>query len=81
MAPEPFYSRHRGPFQLQLLRPATGKRCRWATECLAGSVDGLEVEAECMALLTDPRDCIAAVAVWSIPESQHCVTYSAKRLA
>jgi hypothetical protein len=74
---EPFHMRHKGPYQLQLLRPAAGKRCKWSTECLAGSVDGLDCEAESMALLTDPRDCIVAVAVWSIPESQHVCTYRA----
>ena len=75
---EPFHMRHKGPFQLQIqrtMKPYGRYHLGWSAECLAGSVDGLDVESECMALLTDPRDSIAAVAVWSIPESQHCITF------
>jgi hypothetical protein len=72
---EPFYRRHRGPFQLQVLRLSTGKHKHMAV-CLESPVaNGEDVEAEAMSLLADPRDTIVAVAVWSIPESQHVCTF------
>ncbi len=77
---EPFYRRHRGPFQLQVLRLAQSGKHKHSVACLESPVSaGEDVEQEAMSLLTDPRDTIIAVAVWSIPESQHVCTFRGER--
>jgi hypothetical protein len=78
MMATPFYTRHKGPYQLQVLRLAQSGKHKHSVACLEAPVDaGEDVETECMALLTDPRDTIVAVAVWSVPESQHVATFRA----
>lgn len=71
-------SRHRGPYQLLVTRPSKGQtpiRVEW----LAGRSDGDEVEAEAQALLSDPRDRVLRVHVWSEREQQFVMTYPATR--
>lgn len=73
-----FYTRHRGPYVLQIVRTRVGThKGRYACEVclLPGRVDGMDVAAEASALMTDPRDTIEAVYVWSEPEQQHVMTY------
>ena len=69
---ETFLDRHRGPFSLNVTRwdktKPDGKQISNAQ--LPGSVAREDVEAEALALLTDPRDCIVGVAVWSEVEQQ-----------
>lgn len=73
----PFYTRHRGPYRLQVLR-LTGKRLKpYSTEFLQGVSDGPEVAEEAVAILNDPRDTVAAVYVFSETEQQFVMTYSA----
>lgn len=63
---------HRGPFKLQVSRPPTGKEKVAQLETLPGLVEGIDIEDECLALLTDPRDTITRIYVWSDLEGQHC---------
>lgn len=72
---EAFYTRHRGPYQLQVCRLTPKRKQPWHTESLSGTIDGPDCEAEAQALLSDPRDSIVCVAVWSIPEQQHVMTF------
>jgi hypothetical protein len=75
-APEqrtPFYLRHRGPFRLVAVRQTPkGPAVQW----LKGNVEGEEAEAEAKALMTDPRDTIDAVEVWSERQSQFVHTFA-----
>jgi flagellar biosynthesis regulator FlaF len=75
---ETFTSRHRGPFLFQLTRakPPTSKaKLLVEIETLTGTVLGEDCADEAKALLTDPRDSILSVSVWSVPEQQHVHTY------
>lgn len=67
-----FWSRHRGPFSLFLVRP--GKK-NLKGEWLKGSIGGAEVEEEARTFLTDPRDKVLRVHVWSDTENQFVMTY------
>lgn len=69
------FDHHRGPYVLQVSRPAPKRKYPVTMETLRGTVHGSEVEEEAKALLADPRDTITAVFVWSVPEQQHIVTY------
>ena len=75
MGAEPFYTRHRGPYRLQVCRLTPTRKVKYHTQTLMGLVDGEDVEAEARALLDDPRDTIDAVYVWSEYEQQHCITF------
>ena len=66
-------SRHRGPFLFCLTRPVE-KTKNWATgrfksEWLKSEVLAEDVGAEALSLLSDPRDTICHVAVWSQREN------------
>ena len=66
---------HRGPFLLNVVRP--GKKAGFnSSEWLKGSVEKADVEEEVHALLTDPRDSITAVSVWSELEEQFAGTFT-----
>jgi len=58
----------RGPFRLLVTRP--GKRGKVSSEWLKGRTEADDVEEECQALLSDPKDTINTVNVWSERESQ-----------
>lgn len=75
----PFYTRHRGPYRLQIIRPTGKAKAPWASNTLSGASDGEDVAAEAQALLEDPRDVIEAVYIWSVPERQHVMTYRRTR--
>ena len=66
-------SRHRGPYLLMLTRPTTskykGETPRFCSEWLKSEVASEDVGDEARALLTDPRDCIKSVSVWSQKEN------------
>src|SRR5437773_5531116 len=77
MAWNPF-DHHRGPFTFCVTRPKENPRkgtYPFAVETLPGTVSGCDVEDEARALLADPRDTIVSVAVWSVSEQQHVMTY------
>lgn len=70
--------RHRGPFKLQVVRPrpiTKTLRAGCTVTTLQGTVTKDDVTDEAHSLLTDPRDTIEAVYVWSVPEQQHILTY------
>lgn len=67
--------RHRGPYSLSVTREYASKKGFYRTEWLSGTVEADEVEDEAMALLTDPRDRISAVSVWSEREQQYVMSY------
>lgn len=65
-----FTTRHRGPYRLSVCRPHPKKIGCHKSEWLPGVVDGVDVADEARALLSDPRDTIVSVAVWS--EHEEC---------
>ena len=65
---------HRGPFWLCITRPHPGKPGFYRSEWLTSEVPRDDVEDECLALLTDPRDTIRSIQVWSVPEQRYCGT-------
>lgn len=73
-----FTSRHRGPYQFQVLRPKPTRKYPYTCLTLPGVSNADEVDAEARALLADPRDTIIAVYVWSVREQQHVFTYTKK---
>lgn len=73
-----FYTRHKGPYQLQVCRLAPTKKHpdAVAVETLHGTFDGEDCAPMAQCLLTDPRDSVTGVYVWSVPEAQHVMTYN-----
>ena len=67
-------TRHRGPYRFCVVRPSKGKTPH-RTEWLSGEVSGDQVDEEAEALLTDPRDSIIAINVWSLKEEQYVWSY------
>ena len=65
-----FLDNHRGPFQLVLTRPFVTKPGFFRSEWLTGETEREDVEGEARAFLSDPRDTIVRVHVWSIREQQ-----------
>lgn len=66
--------RHRGPFRFQVERLGSGKtpvRAAW----LPGTIPAWDVEEEAQTLLTDPRDAILRVNVWSMADQQFVMTF------
>ena len=59
---------HRGPYRLVVTRPIANRPGFGIVEHLKGDVDTDDVVSEAFALLTDPRDTIEYVAVWSMVE-------------
>jgi hypothetical protein len=59
----------RGPFLLCITRPGA-KKGFWTSEWLKGEVSKDDVEEEAQALLTDPRDSVVVVNVWSLKDGQ-----------
>ena len=72
---------HRGPFRLQVDRPNPSKGTRaypTVSTWLTGSVRGEDVAEEATALLTDPRDTITRVYVYSETEQQFVTSFPLK---
>ncbi len=65
--------RHRGPYLFCLTRPTVSKykgdTPRFCSEWLKSEVLGEDVADEAMSLLSDPRDKVCGVAVWSQREN------------
>ncbi len=60
--------RHRGPYIFCVVRPGK-KPGFYKSEWLKGSTEREDVGPEALALLTDPRDTVLQVAVWSEREA------------
>lgn len=73
-----FLNNHRGPFRFCVSRP--GKKGS-ETEWLKGESARDDVEAEARALLTDHRDTITHVSVWSVAENQFVGAFPTKAWA
>jgi len=74
----PFWDRHRGPYRLVVCRPHPRKKGHSTSEILTGVTrHGADVQEEARALLTDPRDTIVTITVWS--ESEECFVMSYTR--
>ena len=76
----PIFERHKGPFQLVIMRPMTTKTGFYRNTLLAGESEAEDVEAEARALLADPRDTIVLVSVWSVPQKQFVTSYRKDRV-
>lgn len=72
---------HRGPYLFCLDRPHPRKRGFATSEWLTGAVDRDDVQSEALALLSDPRDTIAGVSVWSINEQCFVGGYRKEKLS
>lgn len=72
-------ARHRGPYRLEVTRPFTTKAGFFRTEWLPGIVESEDVGDEALALLSDPRDTIVSVGVWSEREQQFVTTIRGER--
>ena len=72
---DPFWHRHRGPFVLCIARPHKKKAGFYTSEWLSGASEGETVQAEAYALLTDPRDTVCTVSVWSEREQSFSMNY------
>ena len=68
-------TRHRGPYSLLVIRPYATKPGFFRSEWLPGAVEADDVENEALALLTDPRDNIDRVHVWSDREDQFVFSF------
>lgn len=66
---------HRGPFRFLVTRTNTRTKTKFSSEWLTGTVERDDVESEARALLTDPRDTIVQVYVWSIREDSFAGGY------
>ena len=61
------FDHHKGPYQLAVLRTKTTGKVKWSFEALRGHLKrGADVLEEAEALLTDPRDSIETVFVYSV---------------
>lgn len=69
------FEHHRGPYRLQVIRETPTRKMPWHIESLPGTVEPEDIPGEAEALLTDPRDTITAVLVYSDSENQHVTTY------
>jgi len=68
---------HRGPYFLYVVRPAR-KPGFMAGEWLLNPRDAEDVEEESRAYLTDPRDTVSFINVWSDREEQFVMTFRRK---
>lgn len=73
--PSSFLDNHMGPFRLQVIRPFATKKGFYRSEWLPGMSDKDDVAEEAMAILTDPRDTVITVCVWSVREGQFVGIY------
>lgn len=71
---EPFWTRHRGPYSLQLCRATPTRKQPWHTETIPGDMAGPEALELAQSLAEDPRDTIHSVSIWSVSEQQHVCT-------
>lgn len=68
-------ARHRGPFVFCVGRPHAKRPGFHTSEWLQGSIERDDVLSEAEALLSDPRDTITTVSVWSEREQQFVYTF------
>lgn len=66
---------HRGPFRLSVIRETPARKIKWHAEALKGTFKRADIPEEAQMLLTDPRDTITSVLVWSVSEQRHVTTY------
>ena len=71
----PWRTRHRGPYRFHVARSHPKKAGLRQSEWLTGVVDADDVPADARALLSDPRDTILVVHVWSQREGQYVMTF------
>lgn len=74
MPAAPFYTRHRGPYTLQLNRDTPKQKQPWHTEALEGLLSGEEALELAHSFVNDPRDTIQSVHIWSDTEECHVCT-------
>ncbi len=72
-------ARHRGPYIFCVVRPSPKKKGFYKSEWLKGSTEREDVGPEAMALLTDPRDTVIQVAVWSEREASFVTVIRGKK--
>ena len=70
------FEHHRGPYVLGVMRETPKRRMKYHYDALPGKVEVEDIEAEAKALLSDKRDTITSVYVFSVHEDQHVTTYT-----
>ncbi len=75
---DPFWTRHRGPYTLQVLRDTPKRKQPWHCETLEGAHSGEDALEEATMLVNDPRDNILSVFIWSEFEECHVCTVRRK---
>lgn len=69
------YDHHRGPYVFGVVRETPARKIKWHYYPLPGHVEVDDIRDEAAALLSDPRDTITSVIVFSVAEAQHVTTY------
>jgi hypothetical protein len=72
---QPWLRNHRGPFTFCVNRHAK-KKGHFASEWLKGEVEREDMDSEALALLTDSRDGITYIGVWSESEQSFVGGYA-----
>jgi hypothetical protein len=66
---------HRGPYVFGVIRETPTRKLKWHYDLLPGNVEVDDIRDEARALLSDPRDTITSVIVFSVHEQRHVTTY------
>lgn len=69
------FDHHRGPYVLGVIRETPKRKVKWHYDALPGNVERDDISGEARALLSDKRDTITSVFVFSVTEAQHVTTY------
>ena len=69
------FEHHRGPYMFGVMRETPRRKMPYHYDALPGKVEVEDIESEARALLSDKRDTITSVYVWSETEQQHIMTY------
>ncbi len=69
------FEHHRGPYILGVLRDAPRRKAKVTYDLLPGKVEVDDIRDEAQALLSDKRDTILSVYVFSVREEQYVTAY------
>jgi hypothetical protein len=70
------FEHHRGPYVFGVMRETPKRKMKYHYDALPGKVEVDDIREEARALLSDKRDTITSVYVYSVSEEQHVTTYT-----
>ena len=70
------FDHHRGPYVFAVIRETPKRKMKYTFDTLPGKVEVEDIEDEAKALLSDKRDTITSIYVFSAYEDQHVTTYT-----